>query len=105
VVARHENELLESRQVPLNLPAGWDFDKVFGERTRVTERRADAVPDSLLMKLDLQTAPPGAVQPQDAGLVLPQGSTPASLMFILGIVLLLAGALVARRRNAIAGAR
>ena len=47
------------------------------------------VPDTLLMKLDLNATPPGAVRPQDAGLVLPQGSTPAPLMLILGIVLLL----------------
>jgi len=105
VVARHADEALASRQVPLNLPSGWDFDKVFGERGRVQER-ADAVSNSLLMKLDLNAVPPGAVQPQDAGLVLPQGSTPAPLMLILGIVLLLlAGALVARQRSAIAGAR
>jgi Ca-activated chloride channel family protein len=106
LVARHEGDALASRQVPLNLPAGWDFDKVFGDRARVIERRADAVPNSLLMKLDLRTAPPGAVQPQDAGLVLPQGSTPAPLMLIAGIILLLmAGALFTRRREADAGAR
>ena len=106
-VARLPDEVLASRQVPLNLPAGWDFDKVFGERGRVVERRADAaIPDTLLMKLDLKATPPGAVQPQDAGLVLPQGSTPAPLMLIAGIVLLLlAGALIARQRIAIAGAR
>ena len=41
-----------------------------------------------------------------AYMVETQGSTPAPLLLILGIVLLLlAGALVARERNAIAGAR
>jgi Ca-activated chloride channel family protein len=105
-VARQPDEALASRQVPLNLPAGWDFDKVFGERARVIEHRADAVPDTLLMKLDLRTTSPGAVQPQDAGLVLPQGSTPAPLMLILGVMLLLlAGALIARQRSAVVGAR
>jgi Ca-activated chloride channel family protein len=105
VVARQDDELLASRQVPLNLPAGWDFDKVFGDGARVIERRADAVPDTLLMKLDLKVSPPGVVQPQDAGLQLPQGSTSARLMLLLGMVLLLAGALIARGRNPIARAR
>jgi Ca-activated chloride channel family protein len=107
VVARQPDELLALRQVPLNLPAGWDFDKVFGESVRVPERRADAgIPDTLLMKLDLRTAPPGAVQPQDAGLVLPQGSTPAPLMQIAGLVLLLlAGLVLTHQRNVNAGAR
>jgi Ca-activated chloride channel family protein len=105
VVARQDDELLASRRVPLNLPAGWDFDKVFGDGARVIERRADAVPDTLLMKLDLKVSPPGVVQPQDAGLQLPQGSTSARLMLLLGMVLLLAGALIARGRNPIARAR
>ena len=86
-------------------PAGTST-KCSAKRARVLERRADVVPDTLLMKLDLNATPPGAVRPQDAGLVLPQGSTPAPLMLISGIMLLLlAGALVARRRSVIAGAR
>jgi Ca-activated chloride channel family protein len=106
IAARRPDEALALQQVPLNLPAGWDFDKVFGETLRVRERRADVtVPDTLLMKLDLNAAPPGAVRPQDAGLVLPQGSTPAPLMLIVGIMLLLAGAVFLRLRNADQGAR
>jgi Ca-activated chloride channel family protein len=107
IAARQPDEALALRQVPLNLPAGWDFDKVFGESVRVPERRADArIPDTLLMKLDINGAPPGAVRPQDAGLVLPQGGTPAPLMLIAGIMLLLlAGAVFLRQRNADAGAR
>jgi Ca-activated chloride channel family protein len=107
ITARPHDEALALRQVPLNLPAGWDFGKVFGESTRVLERRADAtIPDTLLMKLDINAAPPGAVRPQDAGLVLPQGSTLAPLMLIAGIMLLLlAGALLMRQRTVDAGAR
>jgi Ca-activated chloride channel family protein len=105
--ARQPDDVLAVRQVPLNLPAGWDFDKVFGETARVLERRADSsIPDTLLMKLDVKAAPPGAVRPQDAGLVLPQGSTPAPLMLIAGVMLLmLAGAVLLRQRRAEAGAR
>jgi len=106
IVAREPGELLATRQVPLNLPAGWNFDKVFGETAPVLERRADtAIPDTLLMKLDVNTAAPGAVRPQDAGLVLPQGATPAPLLLIVGLLLLLAGALLLRRRSAEAGTR
>jgi Ca-activated chloride channel family protein len=107
VVARQPDEALALRQVPLNLPAGWDFDKVFGETARVLERRADAgIPDTLLMKLDVNAAPPGAVRQEDAGLVLPQGSTPAPLMLIAGLVLLLlAGVALMHQRSANAGAR
>ena len=96
--ARRPDELLASGEVPLNLPAGWDFDKVFGESAPVLERRANAtVP---------KAAAPGAVQPDDAGLILPQGSTPAPLMLIIGMMLLLhAGTALLRRRTTEAGAR
>ncbi len=106
IAARNPDEPLASRQVPLNLPAGWDFDKVFGETAPILERRADAaIPGSLLMKLDINAAP-GAVRPQDAGLVLPQGATPAPLLLIAGFMLLLvAGAMLLRHRGAEAVAR
>jgi len=107
IAARQPDGALALQQVPLNLPAGWDFDKVFGETVRIRERRADVrIPDTLLMKVDVKAAPPGAVRPQDAGLVLPQGSTPAPLMLIAGLMLLLlAGAIFLRQHSAGAGAR
>ena len=44
--SRPEGEPLKLTELPLNLPAGWDFAKVFGEHPRLpalpTERRADA---------------------------------------------------------------
>ena len=44
--SRPEGAPLTLAELPLNLPAGWDFDKVFGERpqpaSRLHERRADA---------------------------------------------------------------
>ena len=44
--SRPEGEPLKVTELPLNLPAGWEFAKVFGERPRPlsppTERRADA---------------------------------------------------------------
>ena len=44
--SRPDGARLTRADLPLNLPAGWDFDKVFGERPQLpaapTERRADA---------------------------------------------------------------
>src|SRR5882672_4861211 len=99
--------LLSSQKVPLNLPAGWDFGKVFGEQAPVRERSAQLdVPSGLLTQLALSPAPPSALQPNDSGLVLPQGGSDARLLLILGFILLgFAGALLIRERIAGAGAR
>jgi len=105
--SRPENLILSSAQVPLNLPAGWDFGKVFGGDTPVRQDHAQLnVPDSLLTTVMLTKAPPAAVQPNDAGLVLPQGGTDARLLLIIGLILLgLAGVLLTRERIARAGSR
>jgi Ca-activated chloride channel family protein len=96
--SRLQGDALAISRLPLNLPAGWDFEKVFGET--VPERRAGAaIPDSLLLKIGVDAAPPSAAGPQDAGLVLPQGSTPAPLMLIAGLVLLLLVAAASLRRR------
>ncbi len=47
--SRPDGAHLTRAEIPLNLPAGWDFDKVFGRRARrrrrvPAERRADAEP-------------------------------------------------------------
>jgi Ca-activated chloride channel homolog len=93
---------LSSLQVPLNLPAGWDFEKVFGERIPVREQRADlTVPAVLLTQLALSNAPPVAIEPKDAGLVLPQGATDSRLILIIGFMCLaLAGLLIRLQRGA-----
>ena len=88
---------LSSLDVPLNLPDGWDFEKVFGERFPVREQRADLnVPTVLLTQLALSNAPPGAIQPKDAGLVLPQGATDARLMLIIGFLCLMFATVILR---------
>ncbi|BAR56619.1 hypothetical protein NK6_3442 [Bradyrhizobium diazoefficiens] len=45
--SRPEGEPLKLSELPINLPAGWDFEKIFGERpqqvpTQLRERHADA---------------------------------------------------------------
>ncbi len=38
--SRPDGETLKLAELPLNLPAGWDFDKVFGERLKTPIRTA-----------------------------------------------------------------
>ena len=82
---------LKVSELPLNLPAGWDFAKVFGERPQPMspphERRADAGdgPVQLAMAkraLPVATPAPGAV-------VLPKGATDAELRMIAGVALVM----------------
>ena len=37
--SRPEGEPLKVSELPINLPAGWDFAKVFGERPQCRRRR------------------------------------------------------------------
>ncbi|SNY91531.1 Ca-activated chloride channel family protein [Cohaesibacter sp. ES.047] len=43
--SRPAEEELESKKVPLNLPDGWEFDKVFGEQAEVTADTAAPMQD------------------------------------------------------------
>lgn len=99
--SRPDGETLTSQKLPLNLPAGWDFDKVFGENLPL-ERRAEAtLPKSLVTKIALTDKPSATVTPDDAGLDLPQGGTFSNLMVLLGLLtLLLAAWLWSRERQA-----
>jgi Ca-activated chloride channel family protein len=74
--SRPEGEPLKLSELPINLPAGWDFDKVFGEQPQQLpmqpkERRADAS------------------DPAQAVIQLPQTATSAELSMIAGLILLL----------------
>ena len=98
--SRPLDETLTTARVPLNLPAGWDFDKVFGEGPHPRERSADAgIPQATLASLTVSPNAKNAVAPGDAGLVLPQGGTESTLMLIVGIVSLLLGAALMRRSH------
>ena len=77
-------------ELPLNLPAGWDFDKVFGERRQPASRRERRAGCG-------RRARPGcARQAQPArlaapGVMLPKTATDAELKMIAGAVLLALG--------------
>jgi Ca-activated chloride channel family protein len=93
--SRPADARLSTRKVPLNLPEGWVYDKVFGESPPVREQHASAViPAAVLTQLAVSDAPPAAVEPQDAGLVLPQGGTDSRLMMFAGLFLILIAGLL-----------
>ncbi len=95
--SRPADENLNSAKVPLNLPAGWDFDKVFGE-PEAAPRRAS------LHKASTQvvTLMASAASPQEAArvasrqrqsIILPQTATGAHRHLALGGLLLLLAAM------------
>ncbi len=104
--SRPEGGQLTRAELPLNLPAGWDFDKVFGiERKggeipapQPLERRADA--GNLPVKPASVPAKPLAVAAaQAAGVVLPKTATDAELKIMAGLLLLALSFLLALRRH------
>ena len=88
--SRPEGEPLKLTDLPLDLPAGWDFAKVFGDRPQLPapsrERRADAgdVRGQTAMKRALPAPMPDSVR-------LPKTATDAELKMIAGSVLLMLG--------------
>ena len=86
--SRPEGEPLKLTDLPLNLPAGWDFAKVFGDRPQwpapVKERRADAgdVRGQAAMKRALPAPMPDTLR-------LPKTATDAELRMIAGAALLM----------------
>ncbi len=89
--SRPAGEPLKVSELPLNLPAGWDFEKVFGERPQQVpaqpkERRADAS--------DARTGPaakrPATVATPMPDIVrLPKTATDAELKMISGAIFLM----------------
>jgi Ca-activated chloride channel family protein len=88
--SRPEGEALKLTDLPLNLPAGWDFAKVFGERSQppspAVERRADA--GDISPKQANLKRPLPVVAPMPDTVRLPRTATDAELKMIAGSVLL-----------------
>lgn len=102
---RPEGTPLASADVPLNLPEGWDFEKVFGSdaQQRAQQLREAAANGAFQLAALKPKAPPGAPQVDpETGLPLPMGSTPAALLVLIGGLLVMIGGgwlmLAARRR-------
>ena len=87
--SRPAGETLKLTDLPLNLPAGWDFAKVFGDHKRLpsppTERRADG--DARLQLATLKRPLP-AVTVMPGTVKLPRTATNAELKMITGSILL-----------------
>ena len=100
--SRPEGEPLKLSELPINLPAGWDFEKVFGERPQpaiqLRERLADAGSPATSQRLT-PTAP-DAVR-------LPKTATSAGLKMIAGLALIILALVLftfKRRRPLLTGA-
>jgi Ca-activated chloride channel family protein len=106
--SRPDGARLSRAELPLNLPAGWDFDTVFGERPSAPRHddHADAMPHA---RLAADTARPAAaprplvVPASYQAVALPKTATDAELRMMLGLAMLMASLLflMARRLRAV----
>jgi Ca-activated chloride channel homolog len=89
--SRPDGETLRLAELPLNLPAGWEFEKVFGEREQLRkapmERRAD---DARAQHAALKRPSPVPSATQ-AAVMLPKTATDAEIRMIAGGILLVIG--------------
>jgi Ca-activated chloride channel family protein len=89
--SRPAGEPLKLSEMPVNLPTGWDFAKVFGERQPLpkpsTERRAET--DGAPLQVAAAKAPRPVPIAQAATVQLPKTATDAELKMMLGLVMLM----------------
>jgi Ca-activated chloride channel family protein len=89
--SRPDGQRLKPAELPINLPAGWDFEKVFGERqgrsAPPTERRADPNDPHLLPIAAKRSLIPAPAATQSVA--LPKTATDAELRMIAGFILLM----------------
>ncbi|MGC2776012.1 MAG: marine proteobacterial sortase target protein [Bradyrhizobium sp.] len=85
---RPDSEPLRLAEVPINLPAGWDYGKVFGERPHAPapriDRRAGAEGEVQLAALKLPVVPATPTT-----ITLPKTATDAELSMLLGLGVLM----------------
>lgn len=91
---------LTRAELPLNLPAGWEFDKVFGgERTPAPEqtpRREDRADRAIQLAANAKSAAASARRPvlptvahqSGSGVILPKTGTDAELRIVFGLLML-----------------
>jgi Ca-activated chloride channel homolog len=89
---RPAHEKLTRAEVPLNLPAGWNFDKVFGvEQPVLTPKQRDAQADFL--QLASSSKPITVDQGLANQVQLPQTATPTQLFAIISMLLMMMAAM------------
>ncbi|MBP6012692.1 MAG: marine proteobacterial sortase target protein [Alphaproteobacteria bacterium] len=86
--SRPVGEVLNSQEMPTNLPHGWNFEKVFGEDPSNPMIKA-SVDESLMLKLAMSDKPATAADGQ--GVNLPQTDAGTALQLLLGVLALTAG--------------
>lgn len=82
--SRPNGENMARADIRLNLPRGWNFEKVFGEETAPRQREALASP-LLQTRVAYAIAPAGQ---GGSGVALPQGATLADVKIMRGILFL-----------------
>jgi len=85
--SRPDGEKLTAKDMPVNLPEGWDYDKVFGEQAVSPMQRAALQKGSAQYAAVL--AAPAPATSRVAGMALPQTSTDAPALIHSGIIALL----------------
>ena len=84
---RPAGEKLTRAEVPLNLPAGWNFDKVFGtDQPVLTPKQRDAQADFLQLAV---AAKPITSEQAVNQVQLPQTATPSQLFAIISLLMML----------------
>jgi Ca-activated chloride channel family protein len=100
--SRPEGARLTRAELPLNLPAGWEFDKVFGIERKANDRHDGPAPQPLERRAEAgnlsapvtpATVPAAAkafavADTQPAGVLLPKTATDAELKLMAGLLLL-----------------
>lgn len=92
--SRPQDAELASADIPLNLPKGWEFEKVFGESPEPVQREAFAPGLVKTRQAALADTVDAAAQ-VPAGAPLPQGATLADVKMLRGLILLALGLLLA----------
>ena len=89
-VTRPAGEPLKVSELPLKLPAGWDFEKVFGERPKLVpstapiERRVEARDGRTRVAMRGASAVVPTISQPQQGVVLPATATDAEWKMIVG---------------------
>jgi Ca-activated chloride channel family protein len=86
--SRPEGAPLKLTELPLNLPAGWDFAKVFGERPTPPAPPAERRAELGNAHAQLASLKRPAVSPAPSTVTLPKTATDAEVSMIAGSILL-----------------
>ena len=88
--SRPDGEPLKLAQLPLNLPAGWDYAKLFGDKPQPLqspgERRAET--DGGKVQVAQARRPQPVVAPSPSTVTLPKTATSAELNMLIGAMLI-----------------